>query len=266
MHIGELLGTIIAKKIGIKACKTELYKMPLSRPGKFDVGVISYVEKSKNDSIYTATSIINEYIKKQEIKGQRTWIHDIDTILDAMFWHITQKKHRPYQEYVDFKQDYINMLVYDLKFTNPDRDEENWMLIENKKTGEIGLYPLFDNASILGFGKNINTNQTFSEDEITKINDEYVVTTITPEDNKKERQDSHYKDMLEYLLKKYPVQTTKALEKVNKFTIVDLKEFLEEVEEMTPERKELTEKLFIKREEEINKIYKKYLENLKRQK
>lgn len=266
MHIGELLGAIIAKKIGFKACEVELYKSPLSKPGKFDVGVISYVKKSKHDSTYTATQIVNNYIEKQGIKNQRTWIHDIDTVLNAVFWHITQKQHRSYQEFLDFKQDYINMIVYDLKFMNPDRDEENWLLRENKENGEIDLYPLFDNASILGFGRNINITQTFSEDEIEKINDEYIVTTITPEDNQKGRQDSHYKNMLEYLLKKYPVQTTKALEKANTFTINDLQDFLDEVEEMTPERREFTKKLFIKRDLEINKIYNKHLENLKKQK
>lgn len=266
MHIGELLGSIIARKIGFKVCEVELYKAPLSKPGKYDIGAISYVKKSKNDSIYWSKSIINGYIKKQGIKNQRDWVHDIDTILNSMFGYFITEKHRPYQEYLDFKQDFINMIIYDLKFMNPDRDETNWMLRENNETGEIDIYPLFDNSEILAFGKNLNKNQTFSESEIEKIDEEYVVATITPEDNKKGEQDSHYKDMLEHLLKKYPIQTTKSLEKVNKFTINDLQEFLDEVEEMTPERKELTTKLFIKRDTEINNIHKKYLENLKRQK
>lgn len=266
MHIGELLGAIIAKKAGFKACEVELYKVPLSKPGKFDIGVISYVKKSENDSIYWSKSIINNYIKKQEIKNQRDWIHDIDTILNAMFGYFMSEKRRPYQEYLDFKQDFINMIIYDLKFMNPDRDETNWLLRENKETGEIDLYPLFDNAEILAFGRNLKNSQAFSEPEIEKIDEEYVVTTITPEDNQKGKQESHYKEMLEYLLKKYPIQTAEALEKANKFTINDLEKFLDEVEEMTPERKEFTEKLFIKRDKEINKIYENHLEKLKRQK
>ena len=41
---------------------------------------------------------------------------------------------RPYSEFIDFKQDFIDMVVYDIKLLNPDRGLENWFIRQNKST------------------------------------------------------------------------------------------------------------------------------------
>ena len=62
-HLAEMLGFLIAKKVGFKVCEAEMLKSQRVGTPYFDTGVLSYVEKSKNDVIMLPTEMINEYRK-----------------------------------------------------------------------------------------------------------------------------------------------------------------------------------------------------------
>ena len=257
-HIGEVLGSIIAKKIGLRVCDAELYKRPLLKKNVFDWGAISYVNKSKYDVLLNPILIIQEYLKNKGEKTIETPFCDIDTILDSVFFKMNSKR-RPYQEFLEFKQDFISMLVFDLKFLNADRDLSNWLMRADKRSGQIDLYPMFDNAAIVGFDYEMEDIRGKSIENMDK---EHTSGILIPE-LFRERNSSDYKEMLKYILKKYPVQTKNALEKVKTFTVKDLEEVLNEIEGVTQERKELAIELFKKREIEIDKIYMQYKTNSK---
>ena len=59
------------------------------------------------------------------------------------------------------------MSIYDLKYMNPDRRLNNWFIRKNKKTGQLDLYPMFDNEMILGFDNDLNDGK-LSEETLEK--------------------------------------------------------------------------------------------------
>jgi len=276
-NVGEMLGKIIAEKIGFKSCDTALYKSPRSFTSYYDTGVISYIEKSESDIVYSVENLIKKYREKQNIITQKDWYADIDTIFGAIFMRM-QEKNRPYQEYLDFKQDFINMMIFDIKFLNPDRDFYNWLIREDNKTGKIDLYPMFDNAAILGFEEftiqKYKGQEEYYKKQIEKFDVEKgrIAVTVPKEATKhlKEEQDSDYKTFLRYLLEKYPIETKKALAQTEKFTVKELKESLQEIsigdieehfEEIDIPRQEFAIDLFLQREKGMREVIKEYKEN-----
>ena len=126
---------------------------------------------------------------------------------------------RPYSEFIDFKQDFIDMVVYDIKLLNPDRGLENWFIRQNKSTKAIDLYPMFDNEMILGFDDDISYSKTL-------------------------------------LLNRYPIQTQNALDKFKNFDISNLYEILNSLPDLTENRKNFALKLFDCRSKSLEEIYK----------
>jgi len=186
---------------------------------------------------------------------------DIDTIMDSIFGYMNRNG-RPYQEFLDFKQDFINMAIYDLKYMNPDRRLNNWFIRKNKKTGQLDLYPMFDNEMILGFDNDLNDGK-LSEETLEKEDLKRKSAILLPKDFVEQKSTSDYREFMEYLLKKYPVQTTKALEQVSNVTAEDLEEILNSIEDVREERTKSAVQLFNKREEELNKIYEKHKERIR---
>lgn len=257
LHIGDFLATIIGKKIGFKVCDTEIYKAPLLKEGVFDEGILSYVSLAEDDSSLLPENIIKEYLEsKNEIFNTPV---DIDTVFQAAFYYMN-KKARPYQEFLNFKQDFINMLVYDAKFMIPDRSLDDWYFRENRSSGAVDLYPMFDNEMILGFERKAEKLKpgSITEELIEEIDNDHTLKIVTPLDKLKGKRESDYHDVIKYLLEKYPKQTTKALQDTKKITVQNLAEELDEIEGMFPSRKELTLKLFGKRDREIERIYEEY--------
>ncbi len=255
-HLGEMLAWIIANKIGFKTCDVELYKKPfLFKPTKFDRGILSYVEKSEDDILLNPFFLIKDYLRSINSDSKFTkGVYDIDTILNSVFQECI-KSNRPYQEFLDIKQDFINMIVFDFKFSNTDRTIENWRLRRDTKTGVLDLYPMFDNEEILGFDINIKTGETFTREQIENLNTERRISVISPADIGKDENKVQYEAILRYLLRKYPEQTQKALDAVNSFRINDLEEALDDIEEISDERRKLALGLYIERSKSINKIY-----------
>ncbi len=261
-HFGEFLGAVIAQKVGFKTCDVKLFRRQRPNTKYFDDGIISYVETSKYDDLFLPRGMIKRYRNEVNENPEAYWVLNVDTIMNAGFKEFRDNR-RPEAEFLKFKQDIINMMVYDIKFTNADRDSENWKIRKNSKTGEIDLYPMFDNAAILGFERKIiikNNNPKEYEKEIKEYDNERVSSIITPALEMQEEVDEDYKTVLKYLLKKYPEQTKKAVEAVNSFTVEDLKEILNNIEGISEERKKFTIDVFNERDKNVKEIYREYLD------
>lgn len=262
-HLGEMLAWIIANKIGFKICDVELYKKPLMKKGKYDQGILSYVEKSEDDLLLNPAVLIKDYLRSVNSKLMfEKGIYDIDTILNSIF-HECLKESRPYQEFLDIKQELINMIVFDFKFLNTDRTVNNWMLRKDTKSGILDMYPMFDNEEILGFDMNLEDGETFSREQIEKLNKQRKISVISPSDIGKAEDQVEYEEVLRHLLRKYPVQTKKALDAVNKFKVRDLEIALDDIDGVSKERKKLTLGLFIARSKAINRVYEEETKNKK---
>lgn len=253
-HIGEFLGYLIAKKNGLRVCDAELYKGKSESPNKSPIyGVISYVSESKDEEILSSEILITKYMKMKEPLISLRGSIDPDTVFEVVF-ALMNKEKRPYQEFLDFKQDFINMAVWDIKNLNTDRRMENWYLRRNKRTGKIDLYPMFDNEMILGFDDRIGERE-FSKDELDKADKARKSSILIPEDMHKDKYYSDYEAVMNFLLSKYPVQTKKALEMVSNFTEEDLQDALDSIEGIDDIRKRKVMQLLKKRKEELDRIY-----------
>lgn len=267
LHIGELVGCLIAQKIGFKACDVELFRKHRVR-NLYDIGAMSYIELSKDDSTIAAENYIRKYKKLNNIPYPASRTVDIDTIFGAIFG-LMQTEHRPYQEYLNFKQDFINMIIFDIKLLNADRILENWLIRKNRTTGEIDLYPMFDNSAILGFEREVPPKIEGREEEYEKAIEAYSeeerpISITSPKKRNKENEAENYREVLRYLLQKYPTETKKALIQAEQFTVKDLEEILDEIDpgnssgetpiEIEPQRKQFAIDAYLIREKGIKEV------------
>lgn len=258
IDIAEEIAYKIAKKIGISCCKAEtcMRKRNSIVPERYDTGVRSFYHISNQDKFITSSSLVSEYLfsKKTAIK-MNSHSYDIDLIMQAIFHRIIEVDKRPYQEFLDVKQQFIDMVIFDLKFGNYDRGRDNWMLVQNAVTRQISLYPMYDNEAILAFDSALGFS---SASEVAFFNDSNKYPIIRPSDRSKGK--SNYMDLLKYLLEKYPVQTRKATDKVFEFRFVDLENLLEDYDVLSEERKKAIKKAFLDRDFKFKYICKKNLE------
>ena len=254
LHISEHLGGLIGKKCGFKICDTELYRHPIYPADK---GIISFVSLSENDKLITPKRIIQEYLKYQNLEYKDLVYTDIDTVFKAIFWFMYQYK-RPYEEFSAFKQDFIDMVVFDLELLNPDRSLENWFIRQDTQTKTIDLYPMFDNEMILGFDRQI-TEFEFSSDQLKYEISKTTSAILTPEAHFKHKRNADYNELFKYLLKKYPIQTQNSLRKFSNFSLSDLSNILNKLPDLSEYRKDIVVDLFNTRNQSLNKIYDEYL-------
>ena len=250
MHYGEMTAYCIAKKLGVPCCKTELFKRPyVSKPNLFETGIISYYDLSNNDVTYAADSIVSRYMKKRGLEND--YMADIDTIFAAVLERFRQEG-RSIGEFLKFKKDFIVMTVFDLQFGNFDRGLNNWFLRKNKLTGELDLYPMFDNEAILGFTDEIPDDMSYAQ--IAGFNN-VRKSRVTLTEDRKQRKYTDFRELYKYLLEKYPLETRFATKKIGNFTVGDLDEILNNLSDISPERKEFARKNFMYRKMTMEKIY-----------
>ena len=163
IHLGEKAGQMIANKVGMRCCKIDLYRQPVPEFGRVDLASISYIDLGYDDRLIS--NGVREYARKNNIDN--VYLPDIDLIFAAMK-EVYRRENRPYEEYQEFMQDFIDMMMYDIKFGNTDRLTTNWFVRKNLTTGKIDLYPLFDNEGILGFPDKIP--EILDEETIKKAN------------------------------------------------------------------------------------------------
>ena len=255
VDVREMLGYLIAKQCGIPSCEVAMAIYPTIRD-KYENAVISYAHTSKYDRTYLPISLVQDHRRKLLIpKNDNDYMLDVEGILNAIFAKM-QEKGRPIEEYNEFVQSFIDMMVYDIAFVNSDRDNKNWYIREDTRTGKIDLYPLFDNASVFA-----------SEDPYEEMIDEYTAYSLsefhpllilTPTDFSLGLVQTDYHDMLEYLLRRYPKQTEKALAKVSNVNPEFIERCLDIIPDVNPIRRDQMLKVFEHRKRGINHIVEKH--------
>ena len=253
MHFGEMTAYQVAKKIGIPCCKVELFSKPYPRkPHLSETGCISHFEQSSNDTLFPADNITHRYVKQEGM--QDNYMLDINTIFDAVY-ELFRKNQRPISEFLMFKKDFILMTVFDLRFGNFDRGLNNWFIRQNKKTGKMELYPMFDNEAILGFTDDVLNDMSYAS--IAEFNNERMSKVTTPEDRKKRRY-TDFREMYKYLLKKYPLEIRFANRMFEKFKESDLIEILDNMPGISEERKKFARRNYAYRSMTLDRIREEY--------
>lgn len=168
---GELIAYLIHKKIGFPACEVEILKrnivIPRSKSGKTAEvpGCISYVELENDEVLRQAIDVLawykdkhyDDYLQIMNPLGEdvnkigysldvnnEANNNNIELIIPAMEAYAREVGQVDEEQIDRLRQDIINMVVFDCKFGNIDRNDENYGLKISKD--KMSLYPAFDNG------------------------------------------------------------------------------------------------------------------------
>lgn len=255
-HYGEFIGSVLAKETGVQACKAELAHLGQyysnihkernhATPEEKD-GCIIYTELDKKDALEAGVLTIEKFKDKHKesferiIKDERN-VRDINDNVElvlassiARVEDFYRKSGKYTEEFIQEKIEQtrkriIEMIIFDCLYGNYDRHDENWSM-HVKASGDIDVYPLYDNEKVLG----LYENQNFIEDILEKEDMEQIIEETffsrmrVPGETK---ENSTYKDMLEYLMNTYPQETMEILAKqLSKNTTQSIRKHLEECE------------------------------------
>lgn len=268
-HYGEYIGYRIAEKIGIPACKVDMAKRrhvnKYSRKTSDIEGCISYIHKEARDTVISGMSILEEYrrdvLEPQGIKTYSSSNNNIDIILSAVEWNLTKKSNLPNHRINEILKSIVEVVVFDCAFGNSDRSDENWGILhrsnEEDKNKSIELYPIYDNERILGFmeREDVVRRLITDEREVSRYHNEELLSRIGyPPKNEK----ANYRDMINYLLDKYPEWARSGIDKVLKFKEKDLDEILDECDELEDSYKQFSKMIFRERTENIRQCLNEY--------
>lgn len=255
-HYGEFMGNILAKQGQVQSCETELAHLNRyyanihkernnATPEEKD-GCVIYSKLNKGDILESGRLIIEKFKDQhqeefEEITKEDLRKNDYDDNVEVALAS-AESRVRDYYELSGNKSEFyiqsqiqsvrkkmIQMIVYDCLYGNYDRHDENWSMCL-KANGEIDLYPLYDNEKVLGLYENQNfVEEILKQDNVEAMSEEKFFSRMkVPGETKKL---STYKDMLEYLIDKYPEETVETLEKqLEKNTPESIRKHLQDCE------------------------------------
>ena len=253
-HYGEFIGSVLAREADMQACKAELAHLGRyysnihkernhATPEEKD-GCIIYSQLEKGDTLEPGVLTIERFrdIHKERyeeiIKDERHINERHDSVELVLASGISRVEDfyrtdgRYSEEFIQAKMQQtkkriIEMIVYDCLYGNYDRHDENWSM-HLKASGDIDLYPLYDNEKVLGLYENQNfIEDTLRNEEVEKKAEEMFFSRMhVPGETKK---NSTYKEMLKYLMNTYPQETREMLQKqLSRHTAESIRKRLEE--------------------------------------
>lgn len=256
-HYGEFMGSVLTQNADTQVCKAELAH--LSRyysnihkernhgtPEEKD-GCIIYSQLERGDTLEAGILTIEKFRDTHKeryselIKDERNSQNINDNVELVLASGVTRvedfyRNGGHSEEFIQARmrqtrKRIIEMIVYDCLYGNYDRHDENWSM-HLKASGDIDLYPLYDNEKVLGLYENQNFIEDIlgREDIERRTEEKFFSRMHVPGETKN---NSTYKDMLEYLMKAYPHETMEMLVKyLSKNTGESIRKHLEECERL----------------------------------
>ena len=262
-HYGEFVGSLLAKKIGMEACRVELVNVNTEKNKytkgdiKFKEGAISYSDLKRSEEPISGKIAIERFkdgrpeeyerlVANSILHGASKENHNnIEVILAAIEYLFT--KEGKSKEEIDKAKDYmIQMCIYDLAFGNNDRHDENWGMARDIKLKSLRMYPAYDNERVLGLYENLEViKASVSRGDIEKTSREILTSRIgTPENPNM----IDYEELLKYLAEKYPEQSLKYMKSiVDNVSVEDVNDILSSLEGLPKEYIEFGTKMYQER-------------------
>lgn len=280
---GEFIAHKILEKIGILSCEVDILERYMVNPrsqsgkGNFVPGVISYIDLADGEVLKTASDIIFDFKEKHRdefkhivdplsLESERLYTNafdnekqnnNIEVIIPAIMAYVRDFPNTTEEQVQEVKQQLIDMVMFDCRFANRDRHDDNYGLAILEGNKGIRLYPLFDNEYILGFAEQTSDIQKYSAARLQEHlnNDLYSVMGVTSKPTKLDAS-----SMVAYLFSKYPEETQKAYEKVMSFTERELLDLMAECEGLPREHQAYAARIFRLRGRELEAIQKEYID------
>ena len=276
---GELLAYELAKKTDIPVCEVELAVKKEQIPHKKDPvmldGAVSYVDLVPGEVLtlsieiqeyfrtahydeYKEILIANKSVKESDLMPHsETFNNNIEIVIPAFMAYVKDKFPKATKKQLDeLKQRLIEMVVFDCRFANTDRNDENFGLRVSKDGSRF--YPIFDNEQILGFHESTefieaNSGASLQEHIDSKLTSRMGVTS--------KPSFLGYSAMMTYMFTTYPEETYKAYQKVMSVKDTELIELMERCgEDLDEIHKAYALKIFKSREKGFELIKDNYID------
>ena len=273
-HYGEYIAYIVLKQLGKKACKVDLGQIVIKHPHTHqDIvidGILSHSQLSQEESFIPIASIISRYktklknidnensqtegymplIPKGKTNSEKNYTN-IEVVLKSL--ELYYKENGQEEKLPMARKQFFDMCIFDIKFANRDRHDENFGEKVNQSTGDIQFYHLFDNEQILGMqeeretvGKLINDEEEYKRFKGKELTSCIGIPGTT--------QKIEPMELLNYLLKNYYDETMDSISDIGRYKIEDLEEVMDICPGLSDEHKKFAKKIFLEREKEIEKV------------
>ena len=257
-HYGEFIGYLLARNCNISSCPAELAILSRYYPHIHKEmnngtpvekkGCIIYSLLGKDDILEAGSVILDKYpdlIRKYnseddiELFLESIELRTKDFYKEQQASNVQTKNILP-KDYIENRVKHnklqaLDMIVYDCLYGNNDRHNDNWSMIQKHNNGrvDIELYPLYDNERVLGLYENQYTIESILKSKNPSEEYEKILFSrmrVPGEKNKF----SDYKDVLDYLIHRYPEEVTNILERhLSKNTPEKVNEFLKSCDGLT---------------------------------
>lgn len=268
-HYGEYIAYIILKQLGKKACKVELGSMEMNHPysrKKIEIdGIVSHLQLAQEEMFWPISSIIGMYKTDHHkqyyelAERGKTYSDTNHTNIEILLKSIENyyRKNGQEDKIPSARKDFFDMCIFDIRFANRDRHDDNFGLKFNQLTKEIEYYSLFDNEQILGFQEEKKDVQKYLESESAyqKFKDRELTSYIGIPGN---TQKVESQKLLEYLLEHYYDEVISSINDIKQYKLEDLKELMDRCEGLSEEHKKLAETIFEGRRVEFEDTVKKF--------
>lgn len=278
---GEFIANLIYKKIGIPSSDVEMLKrnlrIPRSASGKTAEvpGCISYYSLEPDEDLVQAINILawykdkhyDEYLRIMDPLGalnpndytlninNEENNNNVELIIPAFEAYVRELANAPEDQIQMLRQALIDMIVFDCRFANTDRNDENYGLAISPSG--FRLYPLFDNEYILGFPEFVEDIQKFSGARLQEHIDRDLTSRMGISSQVKKL---GYQAMLTYLFTTYPEETKLAYERVMQFSDQDLLGIMEECEGLDEIHKDYAHRIFKSRQRGFKYVKEEYID------
>ncbi len=281
---GEFIACLLQRKIEFPTCDVDILKrnitLPRSKSGrKAEVsGCISYLElqKQNGEDLVEAINVLawyktehyDEYIKIMnplglEIDSKDRMLdinnesnnNNLELIIPAFETYARERCSATEEKVAQLRQDLINMVVFDCKLANPDRNDENYGLAISKNS--LRLYPSFDNEYILGMPEFVEDLEKFSAARLQEHIDKDLTSRMGVSSQVEKL---GYQSMLTFLFTTYPEETKKAYEDVMQIKECDLIEIMDECEGLDEFHKDYALRIFRSRNRGFKYVKEEYID------
>lgn len=281
---GEFIAHKILEQIGIPSCDVDILERYMVNPrsasgkGNYVPGVISYIDLADGEVLKSASDIIFDYKLKYRDEFDKIinplgvddkkdafrfsphneqHNNNIEVVIPAILSAVRDFPNSTEEQVQEIKQQFIDMVMFDCRFANRDRHDDNYGLAITEGNKSIRFYPLFDNEYILGFSEQTADISKYSaarlQEHLNK--DLYSVMGVTSQPTKLSAS-----SMITYLFSTYPEEAQKAYEKVMKFTEHDLLDLMAECEGLPREHQAYAARIFRLRGRELEAIQQEYID------
>lgn len=234
-HVGEYFGYLLAEKAGVKACPVDLVTLHDTK-NKYSKTILLYTACASHSikrpgiilmpgEIIISRLLPEEAIQYESLIGSRAdrdgmyrdsiYSSQTEDNVDLVIASIVREtidaetkmgKRTPEEIKEDSKQnvqDAVDMIVFDCIFGNHDRHSGNWSMEIDSESGRVSVYSAYDNEAVLGLRRSLNQIERVLENESTleATTDELLFSRMNLG---KENRRPTYKEMLSYLVDKYP--------------------------------------------------------------